>query len=160
MKNSPELETAPSAAALPPDRLLSEDHARLDRSFDALVARAHGGDRIQLRAEWDAFERGLLRHLDLEEREILPGFARDDPAGAKTILDEHAGIREALVEMGISLDLHLLRADAVQSFCDRLRAHAAREEEALYRWATRRIPRGRWAALGRLLRAAGDRHAD
>ena len=60
----------------------------------------------------------------------------------------------------ISLDLHLLRADAVESFCDRLRAHAAREEEALYRWATRQIPRGRWAALGRRLGGAGGRHAD
>jgi hypothetical protein len=160
MKNSSELQTVSPPAERSPDRLLSEDHHRLDRLFDALVTRAQGGDPIDLRAEWEVFERGLLRHLELEEHEILPGFARDDPAGAKAILDEHGAIRDALVEMGISLDLHLLRADAVQAFCDRLRAHAAREEAALYRWATRQIPRSRWAALGRRLAAAGGGRGD
>lgn len=156
MKNSSELQTVSAPAEQSPDRLLSEDHQRLDRSFDALVTRAQGGDPADLRAEWEVFERGLLRHLELEERDILPGFARDDPAGAQTILDEHAAIREALVEMGISLDLHFLRADAVQAFCDRLRAHAAREETALYRWTAREIPRSRWATLGRQLGDPGD----
>ena len=150
----------PRPAELPPDHLLAEDHRRLDRSFGALVVRAQGGDPIQLRAEWQAFERGLLHHLDLEEREILPGFARDNEEDAEMIRQEHAAIRETLVEMGIDLDLHLLRADAVQRFCDRLRAHAAQEEAALYRWAGGNVPRGQWAALGRRLSNAGNQRGD
>jgi hypothetical protein len=141
---------------LSPDRLLAEDHRRLDRSFERLVVRAQGGDPIQLRREWQAFERGLVRHFNLEEREILPGFARHDAANARVILDDHAAFRDALVEMGVDLDLHLLRADEVRTFCDRLRAHVALEEAALYRWATAHLPRGRWAALGRGLADARD----
>lgn len=160
MKTSTDSSVPPRPAELPPDRLLADDHRRLDRSFAALVVRAQGGDPIQLRAEWQAFERGLLDHLDLEEQEILPGFARDNARDADMIRQEHAAIREALVEMGIDLDLHLLRADAVQSFCDRLRAHAAREEAALYRWASENVPRGQWAALGRRLSNAGNRRGD
>ena len=160
MKNSTDIGGSPHPAELSPDRLLAEDHRRLDRSFAALIVRAQGGDPIQLRAEWQAFERGLLDHLDLEEREILPGFARDHARDAEMIRQEHAAIREALVQMGIDLDLHLLRADAVQGFCDRLRAHAVREEAALYRWANDNVPRGEWQALGRRLGNAGNRHGD
>ena len=160
MKNSTDIDLPPRPADLPPDRLLAEDHQRLDHSFAALVARAQGGDPIQLRAEWQSFERGLLEHLDLEEQQILPGFARDNAADAEMIREEHAAIREALVEMGIDLDLHLLRADAVQSFCDRLRAHAAREEAAMYRWASDNVPRGQWGTMGRRLSNADNRRGE
>ena len=157
MKPNPKSQPSPR---LPLDRLLAADHQRLDRSFEALVARAQGGDPIQLRSEWQTFELGLLDHLELEEREILPGFAREAPADARAILDEHTAIRTALFELGVNLDLHLLRADVVRSFCDRLRAHAEREEAALYRWAARHVPPSEWEKLGRRLGgASGGGHA-
>jgi hemerythrin-like domain-containing protein len=148
-------ETLPSGVEIPPDQLLADHHRELDRMFGALVTRARGGDTFQLRQAWDAFERGLLGHLELEEREILPGFARDDAGGAKAILDEHAAIRTALLELGVNLDLHLLRADVVEAFVEQLRAHARREEAALYPWATRHVLRREWSTMGRALREGG-----
>jgi hemerythrin-like domain-containing protein len=132
--------------------VLGEHHRELDQQLERLLSRAHDGDPADLRSEWSAFERGLLRHLEQEEAEILPGFARDDAAGAREILSDHARIRSALLELGLSLDLHLLRAEAVEEFVEQLRAHARREEAALYAWAARHVtPRG-WKSIERNLR--------
>ena len=35
----------------------------------------------------------------------------------------------------MSLDLHLLRAEAVEAFVEQLKAHARRENDMLYAWA-------------------------
>jgi hemerythrin-like domain-containing protein len=134
--------------------MLAAHHRELDRRLDALITRAQGGDPTRLRAEWGAIERELLRHLELEEAEILPGFAGVDAAGARAILDEHAAIRGELLEMGLNLDLHLLRAERVAAFVDQLRAHSRREEHALYARAQRHVTRGGWQAIARGLRDA------
>ena len=117
--------------------MLSEDHQHLDRLFREIVASCQGGDYRTMRADWDRFERELSSHMDLEEREILPAFARAHPAEAQAIGDEHVLIREALTEMGVDLDLHCLRADRVERFTALLRAHARREEGLFYPWASR-----------------------
>ena len=116
--------------------MLSEDHQHLDRLFREIVATCRGGDFVSMRAEWDRFERELGSHLELEEHEILPAFARNHPAEAQGIRDEHASIRAALTELGVDLDLHCLRADRVEAFIALLRAHARREEGLLYPWAS------------------------
>ena len=134
--------------------VLAEHHRELDAGIERLLARVRDGDPTELRPEWSAFERALSRHLEQEETEILPGFARDDAAGARAILAEHADIRSALLDIGVNLDLHLLRAEQVESFVALLRAHAKREETALYAWAQRHVgPRG-WEAIKRSLRKA------
>jgi len=134
--------------------VLAEDHRELDARIERLLARVRDGDPTELRPEWSTFERALSRHLEQEEAELLPGFARDDAPGARAILAEHAEIRGALLDMGVNLDLHLLRAEQVERFVERLRAHAKREEAALYTWAERHIaPRG-WQAIKRSLQDA------
>jgi len=140
-------------AAGPAD-LLAEHHRALDEQLDRLVARAQLGDAADLRAAWTAFERELLRHLEQEEAEILPGFARYDAAEALAILAEHADIRRALLEMGVNLDLHCLRAEAVQDFAQRLKAHARREDGAFYAWARSHVARSTWQSIKRSLKAA------
>ena len=143
-----------------PAGLLAEHHRDLDRRLDELVSRAQECDVTELRCQWTAFERELLRHLELEEAEILPGFAQHDAAGARAILADHAEIRSELLEMGVSLDLHLLRAEAVEGFVRRLKAHARREEAALYAWAEHHFGTGRWSSIKRSLAdAAGARRA-
>jgi hemerythrin-like domain-containing protein len=117
--------------------MLSEDHDRLDALFTSLVTTARGDDRAALRKQWERFERELSSHVDLEEVEILPAFAREHPEEARSIRDEHATIRAGLVELGIDLDLHCLRAQRVEAFTELLRAHAKREEVLLYPWASR-----------------------
>jgi hemerythrin-like domain-containing protein len=140
------------ATTTSPAGVLAEHHGELDHQLETLVSRARDGDQADLRSEWSAFERGLLRHLEQEEAEILPGFARDDAVGAREILSDHARIRRALLELGLSRDLHLLRAAAVEQFAEQLRAHARREEAVLYAWASRHVTPGGWKSIERNLR--------
>lgn len=121
------------------ESMLAGDHHRLDREFQAIVTRAYGGDFQQLEAEWLAFQSALLQHLDAEERTMIPELAKDRPAEAKALLDEHANIRIKLLQLGVDLDLHCLGADRVQDFVDALRAHAHREENIFYPWVDRQL---------------------
>jgi hypothetical protein len=127
--------------------LLSEHHRVLDERLDRMVTSALVRDGADLRAEWDDFERELLRHLEYEEAELLPELAADNPAEARAIVAEHAEIRAKLADLGLSLDLHLLRSEAVEAFVRQLKAHARREDDMLYAWA-----RGRAAASHRQAR--------
>lgn len=115
--------------------ILTGDHDRLDRAFQAIVTRAYGGDFQQLETEWFRFQGELLAHLDAEEKHLIPMLAKDRPAAAATLLAEHAQIRDKLLELGVDLDLHCLRAERVAAFVDALRAHARREEGMFYPWA-------------------------
>jgi hemerythrin superfamily protein len=124
------------------ESMLAGDHDRLDREFQVLVTRATGGDRQQLEAEWLAFQRALLGHLDAEEKHLIPALAQDRPREAQILLDEHAQIRGQLLQLGVDLDLHCLRAERVEAFVNSLRAHAHREENIYYPWADRQ-PDGR-----------------
>jgi hemerythrin superfamily protein len=117
--------------------MLSDDHRHMEGLFQDVVAACKRGEPAELRGQWSRFERELSSHLDLEEHEILPAFARAHQAEAQGIRDEHAAIRTALTELGVDLDLHCLRADRVEAFIQLLRAHARREEGVLYPWASR-----------------------
>ena len=78
---------------------------------------------------------------------------------ARAIIAEHANIRATVADLGLSLDLHLLRSEAVENFVQQLKAHARRENEMLYAWARRRAAtddrpaRRHWPSLfdGRLM---------
>jgi hypothetical protein len=135
--------------------LLAEHHRELDHCLAALVTRAQGGDPVQLRREWSTFERALQAHMDFEEAEILPDFARHDAGAARTVLDEHAAIRAQLLELGMNLDLHLVSAERVEKLVEQLRAHARHEEQALYAWTRHNVHRdGRKMLAGALRDAA------
>jgi hypothetical protein len=134
------------------DFSLPQHHHDLEAHFQRLMARCQDGDPIELRCEWSLFERELADHLELEERELIPRFRRDRPADAAQICHEHDQIRLGLTELGLALDLHALRAEAVQNFLDLLRAHARREEALFYPWVTEHAhDNQRWLSLGRRL---------
>lgn len=133
------------------DFSLTEHHRDLEVHFQRLASRFPGGDLIELRCEWSLFERELNEHMELEEKQLIPRFRREYPAEAAAICHEHVEIRAALAEMGISLDLHALRASAVSDFIERLRRHAQREEELFYDWAQRHTPKEQWLPLGQQL---------
>jgi hypothetical protein len=116
--------------------LLSDDHAHLQQLLAAIVVRARNADHAELRADWQRFERDVNSHLEVEEQEILPVFALRHSEEAQALLEEHGRIRADLVELGVELDLHCLRAEKVASFVDLLRDHAAREDSLLYAWAS------------------------
>jgi hemerythrin-like domain-containing protein len=146
--------TSETNGTMPSPNILVEHHRELDGRIERLLARVRDADTAELRDEWSVFERALLRHLEQEEAEVLPGFARDDAGGAREILSDHNVIRGWLLELGMNLDLHLLRAEEIERFVTQLRAHAKREETTLYAWARRHITPHRWQAIKRSLRAA------
>jgi polyisoprenoid-binding protein YceI len=121
------------------NELLSEDHARLDRTFESIVGEASGGDPFDLRDEWRAFERELVGHMDAEEAHLLRLFAQDRPDEARALRSEHKALRDRLTELGMELDLHCLNPVQVRGFVEELRAHVRREEELLYPWASREL---------------------
>jgi hemerythrin superfamily protein len=53
------------------------------------------------------------------------------------LLEDHRLIRIQLLQLGVDLDLHCLRAERVDTFVDALRAHAQREENIFYPWVDR-----------------------
>jgi hemerythrin superfamily protein len=121
------------------ESMLAGDHDRLDRAFQAIVTRAYGGDFQLLEAEWLTFQSALLDHLDAEEKHLIPALAEDRPGEAQTLLDEHTRIRIQLLQLGVDLDLHCLRAERVEAFVDSMRAHAHREEHIFYPWVDRHV---------------------
>jgi hypothetical protein len=121
------------------ESMLAGDHVRLDRAFQAIVTRAYGGDYQQLEGEWVTFERALQQHLDAEERTLIPALAQDRPGEARVLLEEHARMRVTVLQLGVELDLHCLRAERVEAFVDALRAHALRAENIFYPWVDRQL---------------------
>jgi polyisoprenoid-binding protein YceI len=119
--------------------VLSQDHERLERQFQSIVAEASSDDPIELREAWRAFEGEVLRHFEDEEVHILPAFAHQRPIDAQILLAEHERIRASLIRLGVDLDLHCLPAERIADFVASLRAHARREDEVLYPWAAHRL---------------------
>lgn len=119
-------------------RFMTDSHRHLAevvaRLLDALAANAP--DARQL---WNELDRGLLSHLEVEERFVLPSFMRVDPDEAVALVREHGQIRELLLELGVAVDLHVIRLEQFRRFIEKLRAHADREDQLLYRWADERL---------------------
>jgi polyisoprenoid-binding protein YceI len=119
--------------------LLSDDHARLERSFQALVDEADAKDQADLRRAWRTFELELLAHMHAEEMHLIAAFERHHAEAAAALRREHEQIRAQLTELGIDLELHCLQPERISAFVGELRAHARREEELLYPWAARQL---------------------
>ncbi len=113
---------------------LAHEHKDLDALYEGLANRVHCGDTATIDEAWGPLEARLRAHMDFEERHLLPRFEQIAPDAARQILAEHAQIRDALSEVGIAIELHALREDAMELLLTRLRAHGRLEEETLYRW--------------------------
>jgi hypothetical protein len=119
--------------------LLADEHRRLEALFEALVAAFAADARDDICRLWTDLDRTLTAHMALEERLILPEFAKVSPEEAFALLAEHGELRRTLLELGVCVDLHSLRADLAGRFVGRLREHARREDNLLYRWAARHV---------------------
>jgi hemerythrin-like domain-containing protein len=115
--------------------LLREDHALLTQTGEALLQAITEGDREDCAQAITTLQQRLADHLDGEERELIPSYARHHPEDAARILDEHVAIRKILANLDVENDLHLVRAEALRSFLVALRAHSTRENAGLYRFA-------------------------
>lgn len=128
------------------------DHHRLEALFRELqVAFELDAPTTELRALWSQLDGGLGAHMHAEEELVLPELARIDPDEAAALHAEHDDLRRRLLELGIGVDLHVVRERAARAFLDTLRSHADREDELLYVWAASRIePRAQATLLSRL----------
>ena len=144
----------PSAASEPSiAELLTGDHQRLDRLFQAIAVEAALGDSELLHRQWTAFGQELTRHMDVEEVRIISAFSRAQPNEARRLLDDHARIRSRLTELAIDLDVHRLRPDRIRALVAELDDHARRESALLYPWTVNALDAGaresfRWAHAG------------
>jgi hemerythrin superfamily protein len=120
---------------------LTADHLRLDALFDDVLKRLALDDRDETRAAWGDFEKGLLAHLEVEEKFILPRFERDHELEASVIRREHEDFRKKLTELGVMVDLHAIRMNIASDFIRALRDHARREDSLMYRWAQENLAR-------------------
>jgi hemerythrin-like domain-containing protein len=129
------------------------DHRRLLRAFDDLENAVEGGEQETICRAWTEFERALERHLDAEERLLLPRLEKTHPDEVRAIRREHGEIRKLLADLGIRADLRTLRQDVAAAFVQKLEEHAAREESGIYAWADREVPQHRHG----LFRALAER---
>ena len=145
---------AAGPASLDLQALLRRDHARLEAMYEDVVAAFRAGDCDEAGALWNAFAGGLEAHMALEEKRILPEFAKLDASEAAALRREHAEIRTSLDELGIGVDLHCTTPGAVERFIRTLKAHAEREDALMYRWASEGAPisvRAKWLSAARKL---------
>lgn len=151
----------------PIERYLAEDHARLDALLSRAVATPGAFDR----AAFDAFRAGLLRHIGIEEKVLLPA-AREAQGGeplqeARRLRVEHGAIASLLVPTPTPALVAEIRSilgphnaleedpDGLYERCDRLLA--GRAEEIVER--IRAYPPVRVAAYNdgpRVLRTAAE----
>ncbi|MEO8178896.1 MAG: hemerythrin domain-containing protein [Deltaproteobacteria bacterium] len=133
-------EKAPAAERAGLRDRLTRDHARLERLFEELRA-ALDADASQDAARlWGELDQGLGAHMAFEECHVLPAFRTVDRREADDLLREHVLIRRRLIELGVGVDLHLVRVEVVADFIALLRAHARREDALLYLWAEQALP--------------------
>jgi hypothetical protein len=124
------------------DLLLPDHHRQLDRLFDELRDEARGDDARALCRLWSRFESELEAHMRAEEEHLLPAFSKQAPEEVAAIRADHAELRRLVAELGVGVDLHVLRATTADLLIARLRDHARREDRFLYPWAAANLPRG------------------
>lgn len=113
---------------------LLHEHRALEQLFDRLMNAFQANAREDIQAIWTELDRNLEQHFELEERVFFPRFAKVDLLETASLLEEHEGMRKLCAELGVGVDLKLVRTSVANGFIALLKAHAKREELVLYRW--------------------------
>ena len=116
---------------------LGWDHDRLDEDLRSVSSAVGKGRFVEAAAGYEEFERGLLRHLRIEEELIFPVFeARSGMLNGPTdvLRDEHRQVRMALTLMrrGLLQGDATAYGDGLRFFESVLPDHNAKEEHILY----------------------------
>jgi hemerythrin-like domain-containing protein len=113
-------------------------HQKLDALFGEVTeAAAAGVDPRTLGELWSRFDAAVRAHLEMEEQHLFPAVADEHSVEVRALGFEHQRIRAMLDAMDVEMDLHMARDPAIEALIETLRAHAAREDRGLYRWAGR-----------------------
>jgi hemerythrin-like domain-containing protein len=111
------------------------DHGELEELFTRLLAAFEANVCIEVARLWSEFDERLSKHLEAEEHLMIPQLSSSRPRDARALLEEHRHVRSRLVELGLGVDLHLVRLGAARGFVEELRAHARHEDDVIYQWA-------------------------
>jgi hemerythrin-like domain-containing protein len=133
------------------------DHARLEGLLQELQDAVEGADQPTLQAAWARFESGLMAHMDMEERHILPAISEAFPNVVAQIRDEHAHIRRLVSDLGVTTEIHWLRKETADALIEALRDHASYEDRTLYMHAERALSQDEQASARRFLEEEGQR---
>ena len=114
---------------------LGDDHKAIDRRLSDLVNAVEGADFPTILQVFREIDRGLRAHIDGEERYLLGRFEERHPGEIRELRQEHEDFRRALDELVIQTELHTLRKESVDDLVARLRVHAHKEDNTLYKWA-------------------------
>lgn len=117
-------------------KLLAGDHERLNALFDELTnAAAAPVDKRTLCDVWRRLEGGLLAHLEAEETVLFPRFEAEHPGVVASLRFDHQRIRALLTQVGVDVELHVVREHTLDDLVKLLRRHAETEDRTLYHWA-------------------------
>lgn len=119
---------------------LAKDHEELEALLQCLAEDVESPGQGVLAKTWATFENRLIRHLEAEERFLLPLLEASHPNEVERTRADHAHIRDSIAELGIAIELHTARAPHITELIRFLRAHAKHEDEALYRLAGEQAP--------------------
>jgi hemerythrin superfamily protein len=139
--------TLPAVDLPEPKLFLADQHDRIEEACRELLSETYADDPRALCQRWRAFEAEVLDHMAAEEEVILPACARFAPAEVEGIKAEHARLRDLLAQVGVEVELHAVRAETVRRLIGCLEDHKAREELALYPWASHHLSPARLEAL-------------
>lgn len=131
---------------------LNQHHQRLAALLSELSDAAAGADAPTLHRIWQEAEDGLRAHFDAEERLLLPLLRRARAEECAEIVREHAQLKALLDDVGLQVELHIVRRDRIEALIQRLRAHAQREDEGIYRWCETELSVEEARHLGGVLR--------
>lgn len=112
------------------------EHARADRELEAIANAL--SRRADVLAAVEALDDELAVHFAEEERELLPGYALDDPDDAALIRAQHGRLRELLSAMRARAERDTFDDAALRELRIALHLHHTHEETGLYRWLERR----------------------
>jgi hemerythrin len=127
------MNTAPPSTAVR-ERFVA-DHGEIESLFASLRAAFQAKDRDEVARLWTELDDRVARHLEAEERLLVPRLFAAHPREAAAIFAEHRHIRARLRDLGCRVDARTMELETASSFVEELRAHARHEDGLLYRWA-------------------------
>jgi len=126
--------------APPSGQLLDQHHREIEAACLALLGPGCTGEPGELTRSWGEIEHQLYDHMMAEEHFLFPAYQHEEPDNAQDLRDQHALLRDLALEIGIAVQLHIVRVEQIQAFVTALRAHAQCEKAWLYCWADRHVP--------------------
>lgn len=126
--------------------ILTADHRRGDRLFDAALRAAGQADWSACHEQFSAFVQALRHHMGIEEEVLFPAFEQATGihgSGPTWVMrQEHRQMLAALEQIAAAIAARdAENFDALtQSFAARMAAHSAKEERVLYPMCDEMLP--------------------